>query len=288
MKEKKVIEIGTTEVKTIPAKSTVMNALKTMNKEKFRRMPVADAGTKRLLGILSATDLINYLGGGEKFKLIENKYQGNLARAINESIEEIMTRDVITLSPEDSWKEAVKKMFNNNVSGCPIVDKENRVVGIITERDILKFLAAYKKPQGFVRDYMAKDVITISPKTSVREAMEIMIKYQIRRLPVVDGKKLVGVIVSTDFIRYFAGEAFQFLQTGNIEDALSQSVEKMVKNSSIAKYLEPPTCEIHEKLSDILDRMLENRAGFCLVMEDEELKGVITEKDLVKFLYENN
>jgi len=97
MKNPCVMDIATKDVKTIPLRSTVMNALKTMVKYRFRRMPVADAGTKKIMGILSATDILNYFGGGSKYQIVEKRFDGNLARAVNENIEEIMAKDVIML-----------------------------------------------------------------------------------------------------------------------------------------------------------------------------------------------
>ena len=70
----RVMTIATKEVKTIPAKSTIMNALKLMLKHNFRRMPIADPGTKKLMGIVTTTDLINFFGGGRKYNLVKNRF----------------------------------------------------------------------------------------------------------------------------------------------------------------------------------------------------------------------
>lgn len=77
MKLGSVMDLATRDVKTIPPRSTVMNALRTMVKEGFRRIPVADAGTKKLMGIVSSIDIIDFLGGGEKHGIVLNRYEGN-------------------------------------------------------------------------------------------------------------------------------------------------------------------------------------------------------------------
>ncbi len=287
MKNHSVMEIATKDVKTIPLRSTVMNALKSMVQYRFRRMPVADAGTKKIMGILSATDLISYLGGGDKYQIVEKRYQGNLARAVNENVEEIMTRNVITLKETDSWKDAVKTMFEKKIGGCPIVDKEDKVIGIVTERDIVKFLAIQKRLDGYVRDYMQKNLLTITPETTVGEAIKIIIGKKIRRLPVIAHNHIIKLIVSTDFLRYFSGEAFKLIETGTIEEALNKKIGELIEASDVLKYKEPLIFHPGDKISDLVEAMLENRAGSALVEENGALIGIITERDLMRFLYEN-
>ncbi len=287
MKLGSVMDLATRDVKTIPPRSTIMNALKTMVNEGFRRMPIADAGTKKLMGIVSATDIIDFLGGGEKHKIVVNRFEGNLAKAINESVEEIMTKDVVYVKYTDSWKDAVEIMFEKNVGGCPIVDKDGRVFGIITERDIVKFLANQRRLDGYVRDYMTPNVITVTPDTTVGEAMKTMISNRIRRLPIVRDGILYGMLVSTDFLRYFAKDAFKMLETGNINDILDKKIHEIASNSSVLKYKEPLVFDSRDKISDVVKSMVENAIGSALIVENGRLEGIITERDLMKFLYSN-
>lgn len=289
MKLGSVMDLATRDVKTIPPRSTIMNALKTMVNCGFRRMPVADAGTKKLMGIVSATDIINFLGGGEKHNIVKNRHNGYLAKAINDSIDEIMTKDVVCVKYTDSWQDAVEVMFEKKVGGCPIVDEEDRVFGIVTERDIVRFLATQRRLSldGVVRDFMTTRVITITPETTIGDAMKIMISKRIRRLPIVKDGVLYGLLVSTDFLRYFAKDAFKMLETGNIEDVLNKSVHEVVSNSSVVKYREPLVFESRDKISNVVKGMVEKGVGCALIVENGKLEGIITERDLMKFLYSN-
>lgn len=81
--------------------------------------------------------------GGDKCKIVEERYNNNLPAAVNEEVEKIMERNVITIEYTDSWGEALELMLKKGVGGCPVVDKDDRVVGIVTERDMLKFLAKH-------------------------------------------------------------------------------------------------------------------------------------------------
>ena len=124
-----IMMVAKRDVVQIPPTMTIMGAVKTMVKYRFRRLPVSDPGTNRLMGVVTVMDVVNFLGGGEKAQIIENKHRGNLLSAINEEISSIMEEDVITLHEGDSINEVIQMMLKGNVSGFPIVNDENRVIG---------------------------------------------------------------------------------------------------------------------------------------------------------------
>lgn len=275
-----VLDVGTRDVKTIPSRTSIMRSLKMMLNHNFRRMPIADAGTKRLEGIISATDLLNFFGGGEKHKLVVERYGGNLFAAVNENVDEIMERNVITVHHTESWEDALEVMLKKRVGGCPIVDDENRVVGIITERDMVKYLANQTRLDGYVSEYMTTDVVTIESSSSIEEAMKTMISNRFRRLPIVKDGVLIGLITAMDILRFFGGEAFKYLETGNIKDVLQKPVSTILNMAR-----EPLTFESRDKISDLARRMIECGAGVALIIENKKLVGIITERDLMRFLY---
>ncbi len=113
---------------------------------------------------------------------------------------EVMTREVCTASPEETLHVAAKKMIEFGV-GSIVVVVGGEPKGIVTEKDILKIIAENKLPSEVrLEEIMSSPVITIQPKTSVREAAKIMLKKGIRRLPVIDGGKLVGIVTDTDIL----------------------------------------------------------------------------------------
>jgi len=79
-----ILRVAKSPVVTMAPTTPVYDAVQIMAREGFRRMPIASPGTKALVGIVTATDIINYLGGGEKFHIIQRKYGGNFFKAINE------------------------------------------------------------------------------------------------------------------------------------------------------------------------------------------------------------
>lgn len=284
-----VMEIATTEVQTLPQTSTIMNALKFILKKNFRRIPVTDAGTKKLKGIITATDFINFFGGGKKHGIVRNRYNGNLAVAVNAEIKEIMERNVISLSVKDSVETAVELMFEKRVGGCPIVDKDEVVVGIVTERDILEFLARNKKIDGIAEDFMTKNVVTLRPQDSIETAMKTMITKRFRRLPVIEDGILLGLITAREILAYFGkGEAFRMLEIGDIREAIKKPVTTILGNDDLLIYKEIPMFPKDALISQIVSELIEKGYGAVLIVENGKLEGILTERDLVKFLYQHS
>ena len=110
-------------------------------------------------------------------------------------IKDVMNK-VIVIEHDVSVKEAAQIMSNKNI-GSLVVLKDNKIVGIITEKDIMKNISFLGKKISAV---MAKNVVTVDCSESIDNAALIMTERKIRRLPVVDGDKLVGIITSTDII----------------------------------------------------------------------------------------
>ena len=116
-------------------------------------------------------------------------------------IKEIMTKNVCTARGSESLLNATKKMLEFGVGSIVVVESE-RPIGIVTERDIIeKVVVKNKIPEKVkLKDIMTRPVITVGPTTSLKEAINIMIKKGIRRLPVVDGGKLIGIVTDTDIL----------------------------------------------------------------------------------------
>ncbi|AIY91078.1 CBS domain-containing protein [Geoglobus acetivorans] len=118
-------------------------------------------------------------------------------------VKEIMTREVCTVSKDESVLNASRKMIECGV-GSVVVVEDSKPVGIVTERDIItKVVARNRVPADvLVEEIMSYPVITVSPNTSTRDAGTIMLKKGIRRLPVINGDELVGIVTDTDLLSY--------------------------------------------------------------------------------------
>lgn len=123
------------------------------------------------------------------------------------SVDELMTQDPRTLTPLSTIEEAARIMLEEDVGSIPIVEA-HRCVGTITDRDIVTRVVARSLPLDTpVSDVSSKQVVTISPRQPVDDAMRLMAEHQVRRLPVCeeDGK-IVGIVAQADIARHESGE----------------------------------------------------------------------------------
>lgn len=285
----KVKEIATKNVQTLPQTATIMNAMKFMINKNFRRFPITDAGTRRLRGVITATDFVNFFGGGKKHGIIRNRYNGNLSIAVNAEVKEIMERNVVAVGEDMSIRDLVELMFEKKVGGCPVIDENETVIGIVTERDILKLLAKIRRIDGIASEFMTKNVVTIRARDSIETAMKTMISKRFRRLPVIEDGILLGLVTSREILAYFAkGEAFKMLEYGDVSEAIKKPVAMILGNDEINMHREVLLFSKDVLISQIVSSMLEKGHGVALIVEEGRLEGIITERDLVKFLYESS
>lgn len=140
---------------------------------------------------------------------------------------DIMTVDVITVSPEDKVDVVAKLLVENKISGIPVVDKDGHIMGIITEKDLLIKAGEFKVPfyltlfdsiiflenplrfnndlkkyaASKVKDAMTVKVTVVEENTPVNEIAELMQKKAINRVPVIRNGKLIGIITRNDVLK---------------------------------------------------------------------------------------
>ena len=118
-------------------------------------------------------------------------------------IKDIMTNQVAYVSPENNVVEAAQLMQKHDVGSLPVCQGEH-IVGIVTDRDIVvRNIAHGKDPRSTpVKDVMTSQVKLVSPEMNLNQAAELMAGSQIRRLPVVDRDKIVGMVALGDLAAY--------------------------------------------------------------------------------------
>jgi CBS domain-containing protein len=129
------------------------------------------------------------------------------------NIQKIMTDSVVTCTAQDNIYEAAVKMKQHDTGFIPIVDGE-RLIGVVTDRDLVIRAMAEKHPGSTsIRDVMTEEVISVGPEATIDETAELMADHQVRRMPVVQDGKLVGIVSLGDLAVHvhFADEAGEAL-----------------------------------------------------------------------------
>ncbi len=140
-------------------------------------------------------------------------------------VREVMTRKVYTVSATESFSNIVKLLVKRKISGVPVVNKKGKVIGIISEKDLFfklfpsqkKFYKDIKFYMNFeniendaqaikklkAKDFMSKEVISVSPDDHILKACSLSGLHNIRRLPVIEKGKLVGIVTTNNIYKNF-------------------------------------------------------------------------------------
>ena len=111
---------------------------------------------------------------------------------------DIMTKDIITVSPKMTIRKLALTLIKNQISGAPVAEKSGKIVGIVSEADIVA-----KKGRD-VKAIMSKKVLKVAEDTSVEEIAQLMTTHSIKRVPVMLGEKVVGIISRADIVSAIA------------------------------------------------------------------------------------
>ena len=152
------------------------------------------------------------------------------------NVSEIMTQNVVRVRPEASILEAIRLMLQNRISGLPVVNTADQLVGVVTEGDLLRraeiqterkrprWITFLLGPNRLAEDYvhshgrkvaevMTPKPVTVSEKTSLDEVVQVMEKHRIKRLPVMRGERLVGIVSRANLLHALAATAREVAPT---------------------------------------------------------------------------
>ncbi|MBL7022682.1 MAG: CBS domain-containing protein [Candidatus Marinimicrobia bacterium] len=145
-------------------------------------------------------------------------------------VRDYMTSKVVSVKPDIDVCRAIELLLDNKISGAPVVNNDNELVGILSEKDCIQIMANesfHDFPCGLVSDYMTEPCKTLHPNDDIYTAVDMFLHSMYRRAPVLENKKLVGIISRRDILK-----AIQ-KATGNLKEDEYQTgylTEDMKKN----------------------------------------------------------
>jgi CBS domain-containing protein len=160
---------------------------------------------------------------------------------------DIMSREVVTVSPDDTVLHAARLMLQKRFSGLPVVDAAGALVGMVTEGDLLRraeigtvrrrprwleFLISpgrlaeeYSRTAGrFVKEIMARDVLAVTEDTELDEIVGLMERNKVKRIPVTHGNRLVGIVTRQNIVRAFASQVPAKSRAPDDDDAIRERI----------------------------------------------------------------
>jgi CBS domain-containing protein len=193
---------------------------------------------------------------------------------------DIAKTGVITVRKDKSVYEAIGIMVERNISGLPVVD-DGGLVGIITEKDVLRLLCDTEFLSGSVEDYMTGDVVSFDEEDSLSSICACLMDNPFRRVPILHEGKLVGIISRADLIK---ANKDRFKPQGVFEECRRRAdgplVKDVMKCGLLTVERQAPIYEVIEILST------RNVTGLPVVDDCMNLVGIVSEKDMLRFLYD--
>ncbi len=195
----------TTSVVTFDEDDELCDICQCLIDNSFRRVPILHEG--RLAGIITRADLIK----ANKHKFIPTVSHDASSADTNLTLaKHVMHCGLLTVRKDTHIYEAMDIIATRNITGLPVVDDSMNLVGILSEKDLLKLLYHPNIKPGLVEDHMTGDVVTFEKDDSFFEICHCLVNNNFRRVPILDQGKLVGLISRTDIMAYIMKNRTKF------------------------------------------------------------------------------
>jgi CBS domain-containing protein len=227
----------------------VREAIRTLADHGLRRLPIVDQQDK-LAGLLAIDDLLLVLA--RELFLLRSPLVAQRPKVAVDAAEPAMRKlrehyqgEVVTVAPEATAAEIARAMEHHAVGAVVVVDSEQRPLGIVTDRDLLARAAGLPDSRAAVANaLMSSPVATIEASADLEAVLHLMQKHSIRRVPVVDGGRLVGIVTLDDLLVLLGRE---------IAD-LGVAIRHSIERSRRAERLADLRTRLHETIDWSLDR----------------------------------
>ncbi|VVB74691.1 Inosine-5'-monophosphate dehydrogenase [Candidatus Tiddalikarchaeum anstoanum] len=262
-----ISNIMSKKVVTVKPDALLRNVVATMDKYDYKEIPIVD-DNERLIGQVSYIDILDRV-----------KFTGD------SKIENFMSRSPV-IKEDDSEVSALKIMINSGSTGLPVINEQKKVVGFVSDYDILNFFKNDKSIANMkVSELPIKNIEPVIETANIGEVRKLMHFNKIDRLPVIDKKgKFSGTILSIDILRTFYANSAQ--RIGKKEFVPRELTKTM--DVSIQGLIRPDAkVNTNDTLKDTIDEMLKNHiVGIVIVNNNNEPMGVIDRQAILKKIEE--
>ena len=250
---------------TISKDQRLSNALEILNKKGIERLVVVQDG--EVTGILTYADIADRLGVSKVVAMSIKRLHVSSA----------MTDTVITVGPDDEVTDVAQLMIERGMSGCPVVDDDDKLVGVITKVQISKLVDRFDKIK--VSELMTtEDILQVNPVTRLVKARGDMLAAGYSGLPVTDGGRVLGLITE----RMVADAMARF--TVEVPDKHRANQIRQIRVVD-AMLQQPPLVSPDDSIAEAASKMFEaNLNTLTVVGEGNRLIGMISATDLTRFV----
>ncbi|MEM5871642.1 MAG: CBS domain-containing protein [Candidatus Aenigmatarchaeota archaeon] len=260
--EKPITEISSKRLVVASEKNRLTDILNLIFSEKVRRIPIID-NEKNLRGIVTTTDILNLLGGGEKYEIFKKYRESMEIRA-----EDFMNKHVKVIHFKTNIKKALEAFKRERSGFYPLLENK-KIISVVTEWDFVKLI---RRPTGIkVYEAMVERPVFVQRNYNIFEVAKMMCRGGFRRLPVVEGNILLGIVTPIDILSYLRSNPNKKLVENRtrIENIMERNVVTI-----------KPDVDLFKAISI----MKTQKIGGLPVVDEDELIGIVTERDVVDAL----
>jgi len=262
---------------SVAPSSTILEAAELIAEKKVRGLTLSDA-KGYLRGIVMATDIVNYLGGGEYFEIVKRRYGGNIFGALrDERVSSIANPSPLYIYTTSTLMDAVKTMVVEGVGFLPVITEEGVLYGVITEHDVVRTYLSEAYLGVKVSEIASRNIVGVNIEDPIRKAAELMVRHGFRRLVVLGSDNSIkGIVTAKDYVAFFGSHrAFDLVTTGDIEEVLKTPVYEIMESGIVTLRADADVSEAARLMRD------NNVSSIIVVDESDNAVGLLTERDVM-------
>ncbi len=251
----------------------IIEAIERMYEKDVRSLVVV-TGSEFYDGMLLAEHIISYLGGGELHDIVVNRYDDDIYKSMNEQLKAIMEREYPHALTTDSLPNVITLMFDKDLSLLPVLTRDKRVYGVISEHDIVELLS--EKHTGVkAEEIMSSSIVSVESMDPLLSALRVMSRTGLRRVFVRnEAGQIIGVINARMIIEYYGShKAYNYVKKGFLTETVSIPVRDLMRYHVVR--VDPK-----DDLGEVASKMLSENVGAVIVSSGESDIGMITEHDV--------
>lgn len=252
------------------AERPLLDVVKGMAEKWVRHCPLVDSDG-RLVGMVSIRDIVNLLGGGDLYE----KYA---AGGLYDALRTVKASEISYKPPyvmlDDDFAEVIEVMLERRVGALAVVDGDMRLRGVISERHIM---ALFADTETFVKvkELMSTPLISLPPESTILEGQRLMTRHRIRRVPLLTGSAVKGIVTVKDVVKYYAEPStLGLLERGEVEKVHATPLSYIASRPVY-------TVDPHVDVGEAISIMRKHGIGSLVVVDDGRPVGMFTERDVV-------
>ncbi len=258
----------------VNAQDSALKVLRGLASEWVRHAVLVDE-RELLAGMVSARDVVSFLGGGAHYSIVEEEYEGDLYKALREVSASRLSYAAPYVSLSDDFARVIEVMLEKGVGAIAVVDESGKPVGVVSERHIVSLFADVTTNVS-VSEVMTAPLLSARPSDPLVNAMRLMISRHIRRVPLLEGKEIAGILTIKDVVTFFASASTQArLAKEGVERVWSTPLSRLGSKTVV-------TVPARVDVGDALRVMRDKGVGSLVVVDDAGRPlGIFTERDVI-------